>query len=164
MASKERDRAVQRLEVALVEQERLGERLDAAAGTSTEFGAYVRLRTAVDQVRAVEAWLHWVDDEGYRGLNAGPFELVAESSRNSLVLEEDWKVETMMRTERHRTPTGPSQRRGEMHRADGDRRVGQITKAGRELATQRVGGRGWVNAREVGGADRRHMHLEASHD
>jgi hypothetical protein len=164
MASKERDRAVQRLEVALVEQERLGERLDAAAGTSTEFGAYVRLRAAVDQVRAVEAWLHWVDDEGYRGLNAGPFELVAESSRNSLVLEEDWKVETMMRTERHRTPTGPSQRRGEMHRADGDRRVGQITKAGRELATQRVGGRGWVNAREVGGADRRHMHLEASHD
>jgi hypothetical protein len=164
MASKERDRAVQRLEVALVEQERLGERLDAAAGTSTEFGAYVRLRAAVDQVRAVEAWLHWVDDEGYRGLNAGPFELVAESSRNSLVLEEDWNVETMMRTERHRTPTGPSQRRGEMHRADGDRRVGQITKAGRELATQRVGGRGWVNAREVGGADRRHMHLEASHD
>ena len=87
MASKERDRAVQRLEVALVEQDRLGERLDAAVGMSTEFGAYVRLRAAADQVRALEAWLHWVDDEGYRGLNAGPFELVAESSRNSLVLE-----------------------------------------------------------------------------
>jgi len=164
MASKERDRAVQRLEVALVEQDRLGERLDAAVGTSTEFGAYVRLRAAADQVRALEAWLHWVDDEGYRGLNAGPFELVAESSRNSHVLEEDWKAETMTRTERHRTATGPAQRRGEMHRADGDRRVGQITKARRELPTQRVGGRAWINGREVGGADPRYMHLEASHD
>jgi hypothetical protein len=72
MASEERDRAVQRLEAALVEQDRLGERFDAAVGTSTEFGAYVRLRGAGDQVRAREAWLKWVDDEGYRGLNAGP--------------------------------------------------------------------------------------------
>jgi hypothetical protein len=157
MAGKERDRAVQRLEVALVEQDRLGERLDAAVGTSTEFGAYVRLRAAADQVRALEAWLHWVYDEGYRGLNAGPFELVAESSRNSLVLEEDWKVETMTRTERHRMATGLAQRRGEMHRADGDRRVGQIIKARRELATKRVGGRGWINGREVGGANPRHI-------
>jgi hypothetical protein len=79
MASEERDRAVQRLEAALVEQDRLGERLDAAVGTSTEFGAYVRLRGAGDQVRARQAWLNWVDDEGSRGLNAGPFELLAES-------------------------------------------------------------------------------------
>jgi hypothetical protein len=79
MASEERDRAVERLEAALVEQDRLGERFDAAVGTSTEFGAYVRLRGAGDQVRAREAWLNWVDDAGYRGLNAGPFELLAES-------------------------------------------------------------------------------------
>jgi hypothetical protein len=79
IASKERDRASQRLEAALVEQNRLGERFDAAVGTSTEFGAYLRLRGAGDQVRAREAWLNWVDDEGYRGLNAGPFELLAES-------------------------------------------------------------------------------------
>jgi hypothetical protein len=79
IASKERDRASQRLEAALVEQNRLGERFDAAVGTSTEFGAYLRLRGAGDQVRAREAWLSWVDDEGYRGLNAGPFELLAES-------------------------------------------------------------------------------------
>jgi hypothetical protein len=79
IASKERDRASQRLEAALVEQNRLGERFDAAVGTSTEFGAYVRLRGAGDQVRAREAWLNWVDGEGYRGLNAGPFELLAES-------------------------------------------------------------------------------------
>jgi hypothetical protein len=78
MASEERDRAVQRLDVALGERDRLGERFDAAVGTWTELGAYVRLRAAVDQVRAREAWLDWVDDEGYRGLNAGPFELPVE--------------------------------------------------------------------------------------
>jgi hypothetical protein len=79
MASKQRDRAVQRLEAALVEQDRLGQRFDAAVGTSTEFGAYVRLGAAGEHVAARQAWLNWVDDEGYRGLNAGPFELLAES-------------------------------------------------------------------------------------
>jgi hypothetical protein len=78
MASREHDSAVQRLEAALVEQDRLGERFEAAVGTSTEFGAYVRLRAAGEQVRAREAWVDWVDDESYRGLNAGPFELLAE--------------------------------------------------------------------------------------
>ena len=84
MASEERDRAVQRLDAALVERDRLGERFDAAVGTSTEFGAYVRLRDAGDQVTAREAWLNWVDDERYRGLNAGPFELLAESRATRL--------------------------------------------------------------------------------
>ena len=79
MASRERDGAVERLEAALVEQDRLGERFDAAVGTSTEFRAYVRFRAAADRVTAREAWVHWVADEGYRGLNAGPFELLAES-------------------------------------------------------------------------------------
>jgi hypothetical protein len=51
-----------------------------------------------------------------------------------------------------------------MHRAEGDRRVGQIIKARRELATRRGGGRAWLNGREAGGADPRYTHLEASHD
>ena len=84
MASQERDSAVQRLEVALVEQDRLRKRFDAAVGTSTEFGAYVRFRAAADQVTARGAGVNWVDDEGYRGLNAGPFELLAESRESSL--------------------------------------------------------------------------------
>jgi hypothetical protein len=79
MPTQERDRAVQRLEAALVEQGRLRELFHAAIGTSIEFGAYVRLRNAGDQVAAREAWVNWVDDEGYRGLNAGPFELLTES-------------------------------------------------------------------------------------
>jgi hypothetical protein len=84
MASQEHDSAVQRLESALVEQDRLGERFDAAVGTSTEFGAYVRLRAAGEQVRAREAWVNWVDEMSYRGLNAGPFELLAESRETRL--------------------------------------------------------------------------------
>jgi hypothetical protein len=79
MASGQHDRAVRRLEAALVEQARLGERFDAAVGTSSEFQAYLRLRDAGNLVTAREAWLNWVDDEGYRGLNAGPLELLAES-------------------------------------------------------------------------------------
>jgi hypothetical protein len=84
MASPERDSAVKRLEAALVEHDRLGERFDAAVGTSTEFGAYIRLRAAGEQVTARQAWVNWVDDESYRGLNAGPFGLLAESRETSV--------------------------------------------------------------------------------
>ena len=77
--SEEHDSAVQRLEAVLTEQNRLSRRHEAAIGTSTELGARVELRAAGDQVAARKAWLHWVDDETYRGLNAGPFELLAES-------------------------------------------------------------------------------------
>ena len=82
MASQEHARASEQLETAMVEQDRLSERFDAAIGTATELGAYVRLRAAGDEVRAREAWLNWVDDEGYRGLNAGPFEVLAERARD----------------------------------------------------------------------------------
>jgi hypothetical protein len=73
------DDAVQRLEAGLLEQDRLSERYDAAIGTSSEMSAYARLREAGARVAAHETWLHWVDDERYRGLNAGPFELLAET-------------------------------------------------------------------------------------
>jgi hypothetical protein len=76
------DSAAQRLEEALLEQDRLGTSFDAAIGTSTEFGAYVRLQRAGEQVAARQAWLNWVDNESYHGLNAGPFELAtARASR-----------------------------------------------------------------------------------
>jgi hypothetical protein len=163
MASRERDRAVRRLEAALVAQDLLGERFDAAAGTSTEFGAYVRLRGAGDQVSAREAWLKWVDDEGYRGLNAGPFELLSESRARNRTRRMKGRG-PMTSTEGHRTEAEAARRRGGLHRADGDRRVGQIIKARRELASQRVGGRAWLNGCELGGADPRYTHLEASHD
>jgi hypothetical protein len=80
MTTKEHDSAVQRLDAGLVEQDRLTERYHGAIGTSSEVGAYARLRAAGADVAAREVWLHWIDDERYRGLNAGPFELLAESS------------------------------------------------------------------------------------
>jgi hypothetical protein len=64
----------------------------------------------------------------------------------------------MTSRERHRTAAEAARRRGGLHRANGDRRVGQITKAGRELASQRVGGRAWLNGRELGGADPHYRH------
>jgi len=75
------DDAVQRLEAGLLDQDRCGDRYDAAIGTSSELSAYARLRAAGARVAAHDNWLRWVDDESYRGLNAGPFELLAESRR-----------------------------------------------------------------------------------
>jgi hypothetical protein len=80
MTTKEHDSAVQWLDAGLIEQDRLTESYDGAIGTSSELGAYARLRAAGAEVAARKAWLHWIDDERYRGLNAGPFELLAESS------------------------------------------------------------------------------------
>ena len=74
--------AARRLDAALVEQARAQDLFDAAIGTSTELGAYIRLRAAGNQVSAREAWVHWVDDASYRGLNAGPFELLAQEPSN----------------------------------------------------------------------------------
>ena len=73
----EHDSAVERLEEALLEQDRLSDRLDAAVGTSQELTAYMQLQAAGSEVAARQAWVHWVDDEAYRGLNAGAFELRA---------------------------------------------------------------------------------------
>jgi hypothetical protein len=73
--SEEHDRAVHRLDAALSEQDRLSERYEAAVGTSAEMPAAVERQAATAQVAACDAWLKWVDDDGYRGLNAGPFAL-----------------------------------------------------------------------------------------
>jgi hypothetical protein len=73
----ERDSAVERLEDALLEQDRLSDRLDAAVGTSAEGTAYTQLRVAGTHVAARQAWVRWVDDSAYRGLSAGAFEFRA---------------------------------------------------------------------------------------
>jgi hypothetical protein len=73
--SQEHDCAEQRLRAALAEQRRSGERYDAAVGGSARLLAAVGLHAAGQEVAARDAWLKWVEDDGYRGLNAGPFEL-----------------------------------------------------------------------------------------
>jgi hypothetical protein len=68
------------LSAALAEQHRSMERYDAATGKSDLLAAEVALHAADQHVAAREAWLKWVDDEHYHGLNAGAFELFAEDS------------------------------------------------------------------------------------
>jgi hypothetical protein len=73
MASAVHEYAVRRLEASLREQDRLGDRYAAAIGTSSEIGAYERLRAAGARVAADDAWLHWVDDETCAWLNGREF-------------------------------------------------------------------------------------------
>jgi len=80
MTSPEHESAVRRLDLEQVERGRLRERYEGAIGTIAESAAGRRLGAAGDQVAAREAWLRWIDEDGYRGLNAGPFELLAEQS------------------------------------------------------------------------------------
>ena len=79
-AGKEHDRAERRLGAALAEQRRSRERYDAAVGGSAHLLAAVGLHAADQEVAARDAWLRWVDDDRYSGLNAGPFELLAGGS------------------------------------------------------------------------------------
>ena len=72
------DGAVQRLRAAIAEQDRLTYLSEAAIGTSDEATTDAARRGADQQVMARDAWLKWVDDDGYRGLNAGPFALRRE--------------------------------------------------------------------------------------
>ena len=79
-AREEHDRAERRLGAAIAEQHRSSDRCEAAVGTSARLLAAVALHAADQEVAARDAWLRWVDHDGYRGLNAGPFELLAENS------------------------------------------------------------------------------------
>jgi hypothetical protein len=79
-AGEEHDRAERRLSAALAEQNRSSDRYEAAVGGSARLLAAVALHAADQEVAARDAWLRWVDDDGCRGLKAGPFELLAEDS------------------------------------------------------------------------------------
>jgi hypothetical protein len=72
------DRGAQRLAAAVAERDRLTSRLEAAVGTPGESPAAAALHVADGHVMARDAWLKWVDDDGYHGLNAGPFALRSE--------------------------------------------------------------------------------------
>ena len=97
MTGHEHDSALRRLTAALEEQDRSSERYDAAIGTSTELRAYAALCAAGEQVSARGAWLNWVDDERYRGLNAGPFSVLAEHSESGRTATSESPVAPMAR-------------------------------------------------------------------
>jgi hypothetical protein len=52
-----------------------------------------------------------------------------------------------------------ARRRGELHRAAGDRQVAFTVATHR-----RPNGRSWINGREAGGTDARYRHLEQTSD
>jgi len=85
MGRRERDSATQRLDVAVEEQDRVRGLFDGAIGTSSEFSAYSRLRAAGQEVRERQAWVNWVGGEEYRGLHAGPFELLTQRADRTRV-------------------------------------------------------------------------------
>lgn len=74
-ASREREDALQRLDAALAEQDRLSQLLDEAVGTSTELSAYVRLQAAGEEVAAQQAWMNWIETASHAGTQLAEFEL-----------------------------------------------------------------------------------------
>ena len=76
--SEAHDGAVRRLRAAIAEQDRLTYLHEAAVGSSAEASTDSARRGAAEHVMARDAWLRWVDDDNYRGLNAGPFALRRE--------------------------------------------------------------------------------------
>jgi hypothetical protein len=85
MGRTEGDSASLRLEEAVQEQDRVRGLFESAIGTSSEFSAYSRLRAAGQEVRARQAWVNWVDGDEYRGLNAGPFEVLQQRADRTRV-------------------------------------------------------------------------------
>jgi hypothetical protein len=57
------DDARARLSDAFVERDRARDRYESALGTSSELGAYMRLRQAGEQVAACDKWLRWAESE-----------------------------------------------------------------------------------------------------
>jgi hypothetical protein len=96
MRDNEHISALERLKGARAEQKRPGEDYDSALGTSSELDAQVRLAAADEQVSARQTWLHWVDDERHRGLNAGPFSLLEEQLATASPTSEGPPSETMV--------------------------------------------------------------------
>ena len=59
----ELQRARDRLAEAFAERDRARERYEAAMGTGSELGAYMRLRHTGQQVAACDKWLRWAESE-----------------------------------------------------------------------------------------------------
>jgi len=63
MANNEHGRAVERLDAARREQDRMGDEYRAAEGTSSELGAHTELRGASEEAAARGRWLEWVNSD-----------------------------------------------------------------------------------------------------
>ena len=118
MTSAQPDRAVQRLEAALVEQARVGDRFDAAVGTSIEFQAYSPLRDAGD-LSPVSDLPFWSYHE--RDAAAGERDLAAQR-RDLAAAERDRAAERRDRDDGRSSWPGSAQAADDRRRAEQDRR------------------------------------------
>ena len=82
-----RESAERRLEAAQSEQDGSRECYERAVGSASEWDARAQMCAASERVAARRAWLHWLEDAGYRGLNAGPFSLREEGSAREVWLD-----------------------------------------------------------------------------
>lgn len=64
MASNLHRKAVERLQGARREQDRLGDEYKAAKGTSSELGVRAELQGACEEAAARSRWLEWVESDG----------------------------------------------------------------------------------------------------
>jgi hypothetical protein len=64
-AADELERARTRLDEAFAGRDRCRRRYDAAIGTTSELGAYMRLRQASEHVSACDKWLRWVESDDF---------------------------------------------------------------------------------------------------
>jgi hypothetical protein len=67
MSSSEHYKAVERLEGARREQDRLGHEYRAAEGTSSELGVHAELQRAREEAAARGRWLEWVESDAPLG-------------------------------------------------------------------------------------------------
>ena len=120
MTADTRDLAAQRLETALVEQTRLDGRFRAAIGTSSEFGAYVRLRGGRRDVAARQAWLTHVDEDAAASAKARTATVPARSAHDDAVRRLDTALAEQTRSGgRYRSALGTTDELGAYVRLQG---------------------------------------------
>ena len=159
MTGDTREGAVQRLEAALIEQDRLDGRFRAAVGTSSEFGAYARLRGGRKDVAARQAWLNRVDEDVATTARAKKMTVTTSDAHDAAVVRlETALVEQTRSGGRYRSALGTTNELGAYVRLQG----ASDEVSARQAWLDRVdahfdahlddGGRVVVNGREVGGA------------
>lgn len=155
MTSTTREDAVHRLEAALIEEERLDGRFRAAVGTSSEFGAYARLRRGRQDVAARQAWLNLVDEDLAIASRAKKMTSTTNDAHDAAVARlEKALVEQTRSGDRYRSALGTTNELGAYVRLRGASDEVAARQAWLDSVDAHLddGGRVVANGPEVGGA------------
>jgi len=155
MPAHPRDEAVRRLNSALLEQERLDGRFRAVVGTSSEFGAYARLRGGRRDVAARQAWLNRVDEDVATAARAKKVVAATSDAHDAAVVRlETALVEQTRSGGRYRSALGTTNELGAYVWLQGASDEVAAREAWLDSVDDHLddGDRVVVNGREVGGA------------